>query len=44
MAPYFMANLDKIRHTVVKLSPVSADALGQQQKFEEKMESSLRTV
>ena len=36
MAPYFMANLDKIRHTVVKLSPVSADALGQQQKFEEK--------
>ena len=36
MAPYFMENLDKIRHTVVKLSPVSADALGQQQKFEEK--------
>ena len=36
MAPYFMENLDKIRHTLVKLSPVSADALGQQQKFEEK--------
>lgn len=36
MAPYFMENLDKIRHTVVKLSPVSADALEQQQKFEEK--------
>ena len=32
MAPYFMENLDKIRHTVVKLSPVSADALEQQQK------------
>ena len=36
MAPYFMENLDKIRHTVVKLSPVSADALEQQQKFEER--------
>lgn len=33
MAPYFMENLDKIRHTVVKLSPVSADALGQQQQI-----------
>ena len=36
MASYFIENLDKIRHTVVKLSPVTADALEQQQKFEEK--------
>ena len=36
MASYFIENLDKIRHTVVKLSPVTVDALEQQQKFEEK--------
>lgn len=36
MASYFIENLDKIRHTVVKLRQVSGDELIHQQKFEEK--------
>ena len=36
IASYFMDNLDKIRHTIVKLVPVSADSLDQQQSIEEK--------
>ncbi len=36
MASYFIENLDKIRHTVVKLREVSSEELTIQQKFEEK--------
>ena len=36
MASYFIENLDKIRHTVVKLREVSNEELTIQQKFEEK--------
>lgn len=36
VAGYFMENLDKIRHTVVKLEEVTVDALEIQQKFQEK--------
>ena len=36
VADYFIDNLDKIRHTVVKLEAVTADALEIQQKFQEK--------
>ncbi len=36
MVSYFSENLDKIRHTIVKVSPVSTDIINSQQRFEEK--------